>query len=154
MHSPAPTRASSLDDLLGPHEHRGRDGEAEGLGGPQIDHDLELRRLLDGQVGGFRAPEDLVHEGRGATRDLGHRGSIGNERTRIREHAVAPSNDQTVSSGKLRNTRSLRPNQALGCEEERIDLLPLVTSCFPLDKALEAIQQAGKLLDVKVMVKQ
>jgi hypothetical protein len=30
----------------------------------------------------------------------------------------------------------------------------LVTARFPLDKALEAIQEAEKLLDVKVMVKQ
>jgi hypothetical protein len=36
---------------------------------------------------------------------------------------------------------------------KRIDLLPLVTSRFPLDKAVEAIQQAEKLRDVKVMVK-
>jgi len=37
---------------------------------------------------------------------------------------------------------------------KRIDLSPLVTARFPLERALEAIQQAEKLLDVKVMVKQ
>ncbi len=37
---------------------------------------------------------------------------------------------------------------------KRINLLPLVTARFPLGKALEAVQQAEKLLDVKVMVKQ
>jgi hypothetical protein len=34
-----------------------RHGEAEGLGGLQIDVELDLRRLLHRQVGGFRAFE-------------------------------------------------------------------------------------------------
>ena len=37
---------------------------------------------------------------------------------------------------------------------KRFDPWPLVTARFGLDQAIEAIQQAEKLLDVKVMVKQ
>ena len=39
-----------MDDLIRPREHRRRDREAEGLRGLQVDHELELRRLLDGEV--------------------------------------------------------------------------------------------------------
>src|SRR6202158_3010316 len=51
----------SLDHLIRPLEERLGDRQAEGLGGLEVDDQLELRWLLDGQVGGFRALEDLVH---------------------------------------------------------------------------------------------
>src|SRR5262249_14511980 len=35
----------SLDDLIGSQEQRLRDGEPEGLGGLEVDHQLEFRRL-------------------------------------------------------------------------------------------------------------
>ena len=53
-----------LDDLVCPQEQRRRDRQAQRLGGLEVDHQLELRRLLDGQVTGPGALEDLVHVGR------------------------------------------------------------------------------------------
>src|SRR5262249_34554845 len=44
---PAARRRRSLDHLVRPHEHRRRDRQLEGLRGLQVDHHLELRRLLD-----------------------------------------------------------------------------------------------------------
>ena len=55
----------SLDHLIRPQQQRRRDGEAEGLGRLEVDDQFELRGLLDGEVGGFRAFEDLVHISRG-----------------------------------------------------------------------------------------
>src|SRR3989442_13336113 len=43
-----------------PPQQRGGDGEAEGVGGFQVNDQLELRRLLDGEVGGPGTPENLV----------------------------------------------------------------------------------------------
>src|SRR5439155_574518 len=40
--------------------------EPEGLGGLEVDDQLELRRLLDGEVAGLGALEDFVHVGGGA----------------------------------------------------------------------------------------
>src|SRR5260370_24153433 len=37
-----------------------RDCQPERLGGLQVDHQLELRRLLDGKVGRLSAPEDSI----------------------------------------------------------------------------------------------
>ncbi len=53
---------SRFNDLIRPQEHRRRDRDPERLSGPEIDHQFELGRLLDGQVGGLGAPEDFVHE--------------------------------------------------------------------------------------------
>jgi hypothetical protein len=57
-----PVCPARLLDHLGrlEQEHRG-DREAERLGGLEVDDKLKLHGLLDGQVRGLRAPEDLVH---------------------------------------------------------------------------------------------
>src|SRR5690349_19577675 len=49
-----------FDHLVGPLQERWRDREPERPGGPEVDDQLELRGLLDGQVGGPGALEDLV----------------------------------------------------------------------------------------------
>ena len=50
----------SLDYAVGPLQERGRDREAEGPGGSQVDHQLELGRLLNGEVDDPGAPQDAV----------------------------------------------------------------------------------------------
>jgi hypothetical protein len=56
-----------LDHLVRPEQQRLRNREAERLRGLEIDHQLELRRLLDGEIGGLGALKDLVHVGGGAS---------------------------------------------------------------------------------------
>ena len=47
-----------FDHLVGPREKRGRDRDAERLGGLEIDHQLVLGWRLHGKVGGLLAFED------------------------------------------------------------------------------------------------
>src|SRR5215469_695171 len=54
-----------FDDLVGAAEQRVWDGEAERLGGLEVDDELELCRLLDWQIGRLRTLQDLVHIGCG-----------------------------------------------------------------------------------------
>jgi hypothetical protein len=49
-----------FDHRVGAHQKRLRDHEAESLGGPKIDDDLEFRWMLHGQIGGFGAPEYFI----------------------------------------------------------------------------------------------
>ena len=59
-------RLRSLDHLVGAHEDRWGHGQAQRLGGVEIDYQLESGRLLDWQIGGVGALEDLS----GVTADL------------------------------------------------------------------------------------
>src|SRR5712691_13549178 len=68
-----------LDHLVRLQQERGRDREAEGLRGLEVDDQLELRRLLDGKIGGLSALEDLVHIGRGTSIQVREIGAIGHE---------------------------------------------------------------------------
>jgi hypothetical protein len=47
-----------LDHLIGCSQQRFRDGEAEGVGGLEVDDQIEFGRLLDRQVGRFLAFEN------------------------------------------------------------------------------------------------
>jgi hypothetical protein len=53
----------SFDDLVGAQQDRGRQGQAEQLGGLKIDDHFELGRLLDRQLTGLGALQNFVHEG-------------------------------------------------------------------------------------------
>jgi hypothetical protein len=55
----ARTGMRSFDDLVGAGEDRGRDRQPEGLGGVEIDNQLEGGRLLDGRSAGLAPAEDL-----------------------------------------------------------------------------------------------
>src|SRR5882724_8739554 len=56
--TPSNTRRS-FDDLVDAGEDRGRDRQPEGFGGVEIDDQLKPGRLLDRQIGGLGALEDL-----------------------------------------------------------------------------------------------
>jgi hypothetical protein len=58
---------ASFDDLIRHRQQRRWNGEAESLGGLEVDEEFVLGGLLDGQVGGLGAFENLVHIGSGAT---------------------------------------------------------------------------------------
>src|SRR6266481_5259789 len=62
-------QSHSFDDLVSAREDRWGDGEAERLGGVEIDDQLECRRLLDRQIGRLGALEDLPGVDAGLARD-------------------------------------------------------------------------------------
>src|SRR5262245_12296956 len=69
-------RASSFDHLVGAHEERLRNGEANRLGGGQVDDEFKFCRLLDRDIGGLRSTEDLVDQLGSAAEQIGYVGSI------------------------------------------------------------------------------
>src|SRR5262245_5028849 len=70
---------NSLDQLISLCDELRRHFEPERLGGLEVDHQLELRGLLDGQVGGLGALQDLVHIGGSAPKHISKVRSIGHK---------------------------------------------------------------------------
>ena len=60
-----------LDDLIRPRQQRRWDREAEGLGGLEVDHQLELRGLLNREIRRLGTLQDLVDVGRSASEEIG-----------------------------------------------------------------------------------
>src|SRR5215475_5493842 len=54
--------AASFDHLVGAGDKRGRDSDANGLGGSRIDNKLHLRRKLYRQIGWLRTFQNPVDE--------------------------------------------------------------------------------------------
>src|SRR5712691_3561428 len=62
--------AGSPPHLVRQHEEVRGEGELKCLGGFEVEHQLVLRGLLHGEVGGLRTLQDLVHVGGGTTPTL------------------------------------------------------------------------------------
>ena len=75
-----------FNQLIRPRQHRRRDRQAERFGRLKVYDQLELRRLLHGEIGGLGALEDLVDVRR---------------RTSIEVGVVRPQGGQTASIDPL-----------------------------------------------------
>src|SRR3990172_7036777 len=82
--SPVGERAEfrSFNELICPQEQRRRDRQAEHPRRLHVDRELKLGRLLDGQVGGLGAAEDLIHVGGGAAEQVRQARGIRHQATR------------------------------------------------------------------------
>src|SRR6266851_796904 len=78
----------SLDHLIRPLQERRRDRQAEGLGGLEVDHQLELGGLLHREIGGLGALEDLVYVDGGASVYFSHVCSVGHQASSL--HRLPP----------------------------------------------------------------
>ena len=86
----------SLDDLVGTGKDRRRDRQPERLCGLQVDDKFEPGRLLNRQIGGSGALEDLVDECGGALRVLSPCLSIGQEAAAFNELPPLVNRRQSV----------------------------------------------------------
>src|SRR5688572_17920731 len=81
-----------LDDSIRSRQHRLMDRHSQRFRSAEIDHQLELRRLLDGEVGGLGSSQDLVDMSRGApgedveVRAVAHQAACVHPRAPARHH--------------------------------------------------------------------
>src|SRR5438105_8121649 len=83
-HAPQQT-ASSFDHLVGAGEECRWHNDAKRLCGLQIDHQLELGRLFDRQVGRLRTLENLVDESGGPTIQISNVSSVAQKEAGLRQ---------------------------------------------------------------------
>jgi hypothetical protein len=80
---PSPYVLTLFDHLIRPRQERGRNGETEGLGAFEVDDEFELAWLLDREIGGLGALEDLVDERCCATPEFYGVGTVRQEAARV-----------------------------------------------------------------------
>src|SRR5712691_8544951 len=78
----------SLDHRIRSPQHRLRDRQAQRLGGLEVDHQLELGWLLDGEVGRLCSLEDFVDVDGGASEQVQKTRSIRHEPASLDELPV------------------------------------------------------------------
>src|SRR6516225_2593550 len=84
-----------------------RDREAERVGGLAVDHEMEPRGLLDRQLGGPRALENLVHIGGGAVKEIGKVLAIAHQPAGENILAQCEHRRQTVTEREFGNSLHL-----------------------------------------------
>jgi hypothetical protein len=106
-----------LDDLIQLQQHRPRDRQSERPRRPEIDDELELGRLFDGQIGGFGALQDLVDERCGVPIVVGVVDSLASEAYHELPRCI--HRRQSVLCRKVDDERRIRQGEGLEPHHER-----------------------------------
>src|SRR5262245_59542010 len=93
--------ARLLDHLIRPRQQGGRDRQAEGLGGFEVDDEFELCWLLDGKIGGLGPLQDLVHIASGAAEQIGQAWPVRHKSTILHGLSVRIARRQAVLGREL-----------------------------------------------------
>src|SRR5262245_37167414 len=110
----------SLDDLVSSGQDRLRDREAERLGGLEIDDQLELGGLLDGEIGGFCTFQDLVDVGCGAPGNVPTARPIRHEATDLRLLPLSAHRRQAALGCEVCDSCSVGTEERVRQDEERV----------------------------------
>src|SRR3970040_2366706 len=105
---------SLLDDLVGAKQQRLRNGQAQGLGGLEVDDELELGRLLDREIGRLGALEDLVDVDRRPAPHVRQRDGIAHETARFYEAAKDEHAWYAVALCKGRDSHPVLEKHGIG----------------------------------------
>src|SRR5262245_21418323 len=114
---------TSFDHLVGDGEQPGRKAEAEYLGGVEVDHELELGRLHDRQIGGLLALENPASVDTGLAICVGKARSVAHQTASF--HILAPGIDRRhLMVRRQRNELyATVEEQQGGTDQERINRL-------------------------------
>src|SRR5215208_1376279 len=112
----------SFDDLVGAGEQRLRHGEAERVSGLQVDHQFELGRLLDRQIGRLGALEDLSDVNAGLAENSREARSIADQSARLSELTRDIDRRDGMARGQRRQSHYPAGEEWVGADEERVGM--------------------------------
>src|SRR5881296_1230538 len=95
-------RTTLMNNLVCSQEQRLRDRQPQRLGGLEVDHELEFRRSLDGEISWLGTFEDLVHKIGCAAIIVREIHAVANRAASLREYCV-PGRGEPLLRGEIRN---------------------------------------------------
>src|SRR5262249_14508085 len=98
---------ASFDYLIRPQQQRRRDRQPQCLGGLEVDHEVELCRLLDGEVSRLRTFQDSIHVVRSAPIYGGKVCPVGEESSGLSKVLVQRDNGQQVLRRQIEDLNSV-----------------------------------------------
>src|SRR5262249_43543964 len=113
----------SFDHLIRPCEERRRNRETEGLGGLEVDHQLELGWLLHGQIARLGPLEDLVDIDGGASGLLEEVRYIGHQATLTSVVLVLEHRGEPELNRAVQDPPAVKEEERIIQGEERIGTL-------------------------------
>src|SRR6516165_10756249 len=130
--------AASLNDLVSSRQQRFRDGEAEGLGGLEVDDKLKLGRLQDRQVGGLSAIENFAGIDASLTKTVRDVRSVAHQPAGYDEITDRIRRRNTLARRQARNLHAAAGKECVGCDEEGIGALASKAGKGRIDLATRA----------------
>src|SRR5262249_45114986 len=113
-------KVDSLDDLVDAGEDRGRDLQTQRISGFAVDDELELRRLLDRQIGRLGALEDAADEVGGAAIGFLEARAIGKERTAVRHYGPTRNQREAMLDREIDDGVAVLDDKTFGEGDERL----------------------------------
>ena len=104
----------SPNNLVRLEEQRRGNREAKRLRGLEIDNQLELYRLLDGQVSRFGSFQDLIHVGGSALEHIGETRSIRHQTASLDKLACTEHRREAVLGREVHNGPTVRKGEGVG----------------------------------------
>src|ERR1051325_4630983 len=111
-----------FDNPIRPEQQRRRDGEAERLGGLEVDDELELRRLLDGEISGLCAFENFSNVTGDAVQLIEKVRAIRHQAASLHMQSIRIYGRQSTLDSEVRNPLSLVDEHRIADDIESLDV--------------------------------
>jgi len=111
----------SFDHFVGATKQRQRNRQAERLRGPEIDHELELRRLMYREVGGLFAPENACGQQTSLPVGIEKVGSVACQATGIGKFTPLIDRGPTMADCEHNNLCPLVGEEWIGSDQQPSD---------------------------------
>ena len=114
-----------FNHLVRPLQERRRDRQAESLGDLEVDHEFERSGLLDRQIGGLGAPENLVDVASGPPLHLGNIHSVGHEAAWLNKHLELIDCGDPMRGRKIDDCLSMQEHEGRRGHEDTLIVILL-----------------------------
>src|SRR5215203_4607009 len=145
--------AVSFDHLIRAGEERGRDREAESVGGLEVHEQFENSRLLDGQLSGVRALQYFINIGSGPVAKAVNIGFVRYETAHLYERAMLVHCGQVIFGSELHDPLATCVELGIRYDDQPVEALG-ARFCEPCCKIRNSLGHNGSYIHPQAFCRQ